>query len=209
MNRKYLLKALDILEQDRSAHIVAIDELESILMTEAIAFATKAHEGQKRKYSDDDYIVHPIAVMRIVETVPHTFRMKLAALFHDVAEDTKVTLKDIEQEWDKEVADLVEMLTDNSTPEDGNRRARKAKDLIHTSKASPQGKTIKLADLIHNTGSIVAHDKDFARVYLKEKEKLLEVLKEGNKTLYDKAFKILQNSQLILVQDKLNRMDNE
>lgn len=203
MNRKYLLQALDILEEDRSGHIAAIEELENILMKEAIEFATQAHKGQKRKYSDDDYIVHPIAVMRIVETVPHTFRMLLAALFHDVAEDTKVTLKDIEEEWDKEVADLVEMLTDNSKPEDGNRSVRKTLDLAHTAKASPEGKTIKLADLIHNTGSIVAHDKDFAKVYLKEKEKLLAVLTEGDKTLYDKAFKILQNSQLVLMRESL------
>jgi hypothetical protein len=75
------------------------------------------------------------------------------------------------------------MLTDVSRPEDGNRAARKAIDLAHTAKASPAAKTIKLADLIDNTRSIVERDPDFAKVYLQEKARLLEVLQEGDPTL--------------------------
>jgi (p)ppGpp synthase/HD superfamily hydrolase len=57
-------------------------------------------------------------------------------------------------EFAKEVVALVEMLTDVSKPEDGNRAVRKEIDRQHTALASPEGKTIKLADLIDNTQSM-------------------------------------------------------
>ena len=53
--------------------------------------------------------------------------------------------------------------------------------------ATPEAKTIKLADLIDNTKSIVEHDPRFAKVYLEEKRLLLEVLKDGDETLWQQA----------------------
>jgi hypothetical protein len=60
---------------------------------------------------------------------------------------------------------------------------------------SPACKTIKLADLISNSKSILEHDKDFARVYIKEKELLLEVLTEGDTTLYAQAKDIVEKAK--------------
>lgn len=74
-----------------------------------------------------------------------------------------------------------------STSHDGLRKHRKAKDREHTAKASPQAKTIKLADLIDNTRSIVERDPEFAKVYLAEKALLLEVLRDGDATLWKMA----------------------
>ena len=54
------------------------------LVKRALAFATLAHGDQKRKYTGDMYIVHPIEVMEIVKTVPHDDAMLAAALLHDV-----------------------------------------------------------------------------------------------------------------------------
>lgn len=54
-------------------------------------------------------------------------------------------------------------------------------------KASPAAKTIKLADLIDNTRSIVERDPKFAQIYLAEKALLLEVLREGDATLWAMA----------------------
>jgi hypothetical protein len=82
---------------------------------------------------------------------------------------------------------LVEQLTDVSRPEDGNRAKRKAIDRAHTAKASPEAKTIKLADLIDNTRSIVELDPGFAKIYLVEKVLLLEVLQEGDAGLWEMA----------------------
>ena len=109
--------------------------------------------------------------------------MRTAALLHDVVEDTQVSLSLIEKEFGKCVATLVEGLTDVSKAEDGNRTKRKEIDRQHTARQSAACKTIKLADLISNSRSILQHDKDFARVYLKEKKALLEVLKEGDASM--------------------------
>ena len=151
----------------------------------ALEFATRHHEavGQRRKYTGEPYIEHPKAVAELVRLVPHTEEMIAAALLHDVIEDTEATYDEVRSEFGPTVADLVAMLTDVSTPEDGNREARKAKDRAHTALASPRAKTVKLADLIDNTRSIVAHGRGFARVYLAEKELLLCVLKEGDPVL--------------------------
>ena len=167
---------------------------DSELVRRAYAFAKAAHEavGQMRKYTGEPYIVHPVEVARIVQTVPHTEATLAAALLHDTVEDTGVTMDEIRQLFGHEVADLVEMLTDVSVPADGNRAVRKAIDRAHTARASAAGKTIKLADLISNTQSIVANDPGFARIYLREKASLMDVLREGDPVLWASANRLLQ-----------------
>jgi len=150
----------------------------------ATEFATRAHAGQLRKYTAEPYITHPIFVSRLVATVPHTEAMLIAAVLHDVAEDTAVPLSAIRDAFGGEVATLVEMLTDVSCPHDGTRSTRKAIDRAHTAQASPEAKTIKLADLLDNTRSITEHAPGFAKVYMAEKRLLLGVLKEGDRTLW-------------------------
>ena len=163
------------------------------LTDKARIYATSAHAavGQKRKYTNEPYINHPAAVVQIVSTVPHTDEMIAAAWLHDVVEDTQVTIEDIAAEFGPVVASLVGDLTDVSPPEDGNRAARKAIDREHSAKASPQAKTIKLADLIDNTRSIVQHDPEFAKVYLAEKALLLPFLNEGDAQLHELAMSLV------------------
>ena len=158
-------------------------------LDKAIQFATKAHEGQTRKYTGEPYIVHPLAVMEIVKTVDHTEEMLMAAVLHDTVEDTDVTLQDIDREFGPVVAQLVEELTDVSKPEDGNRAFRKGLDRDHSAQASAQGQTIKIADLLDNTKSITEHDEHFAKVYMKEKALLLQILDKADKILLKKAQK--------------------
>ena len=159
------------------------------IVARADAFAARAHSAinHKRKYTGDDYIVHPAEVAAIVSTVPHTDEMLAAAWLHDTVEDTGVTIETIRAEFGAVVAGLVADLTDVSTPGGGNRAIRKGIDLAHTASASPSAKTIKLADLLSNTASIVAHDPGFARVYLKEKAAMLEVMTQGDATLLARA----------------------
>tara|TARA_A100001035_G_scaffold263741_1_gene244499 strand:+ start:661 stop:1161 length:501 start_codon:yes stop_codon:yes gene_type:complete len=152
-------------------------------LDKAIKFATKAHGKQKRKYTGEPYITHPIAVMEIVRTVPHTEEMLVAAVLHDTVEDTPVTLADIKAEFGTKVMKLVEGLTDVSKPEDGNRKTRKAMDRAHTAKQSAEVQTIKLADLIHNTESIGRFDPKFYKVYREEKIRILDILKLGDRSL--------------------------
>jgi (p)ppGpp synthase/HD superfamily hydrolase len=165
----------------------------SDLVQKAKAFATSAHEGQVRKYTGVPYIVHPIEVMEIVQTVKHDDTMLAAALLHDVVEDTDCTLDDIRAEFGDDVASLVADLTDISKPEDGNREARKAKDREHSAGASASGQTVKIADLISNSLDIVKHDSSFAKIYMVEKFLLLGVLTSGDPTLFERAIKLVED----------------
>jgi len=172
------------------------------LEARAREFANRAHGAidQRRKYTNEPYIRHPEAVAELVRSVPHTEAMLAATWLHDVVEDTPVTIEEIEREFGAEVAALVKMLTDVSRPQDGNRAVRKAIDLAHTAKASPAGKTIKLADLIDNSRNILERDPNFARVYLAEKERLLEVLGEGDTRLLAIARQVLADGLKLLEQ---------
>jgi len=157
-------------------------------------FAEKAHGDQVRKYTGEPYIRHPEEVASLLLGVGIEDRDVLsAALLHDVVEDTTATLDDIRGSFGSRVAQLVSEVTDVSKPSDGNRRTRKAMDRDHLAKASPEGQSIKLADLISNSGSILAHDPDFAKVYLAEKRELLDVLIDGNPELYARATYIVDD----------------
>ena len=160
------------------------------IKVKALTFATAAHAavGQLRKYTNEPYVVHPIEVAGIVSKVPGaTDEMIAAAYLHDVVEDTGVTIELIRKEFGDEVAELVGWLTDVSRPDHGNRAQRKAVDRAHTAGAPAAAQTIKLADLISNTRSIVEHDEKFAKTYLAEKRLLLEVLKHGDAELWRKC----------------------
>ena len=151
----------------------------------AAMFAAGAHAavGQRRKFTNEPYIAHPYEVARIVETAPHTVEMLQAAYLHDVVEDTAVTLDVIDELFGSVVASYVNGLTNISVPSDGNRARRKEIDRLFLAQQCAEVQTIKLADLISNTTSIVSHDKKFAAVYLAEKRDLLSVLTKGDEEL--------------------------
>ncbi|MDB2315472.1 HD domain-containing protein [bacterium] len=146
------------------------------LVEKAKLFATKAHEGQVRKYTGEPYIIHPIEVSEIVERYNGSKEMIAAALLHDVVEDTDVTIEEIRNEFGNSVAMLVDDLTDVSKKEDGNRAVRKAMDREHTAKASAAAMVVKAADMISNGKDIKVNDPHFAKVYLKEMKALLNVM---------------------------------
>jgi (p)ppGpp synthase/HD superfamily hydrolase len=163
-------------------------------------FACAAHAAvkQTRKYTGEPYINHPREVREILlkfATGPVTLEQEAAALLHDVVEDTGVDLELIVTMFGNDVAVLVEGLTDVSKPEDGNRKLRKQKDLDHTAAAPVAAKSIKLADLISNSHSIVEHDPDFARVYLHEKTRILDVCSGADPGLLAEAYRVLNYSK--------------
>ena len=156
------------------------------------AMAAHASVQQKRKYTGEPYIVHPAEVAIIVASVPgSTPDMVAAAWLHDVIEDTGCTFTDVHMAFGIDIATLVGWLTDVSKPEDGNRAKRKAMDREHTAQAPAEAQTIKLADLISNSRSIMAHDPEFAKTYLAEKRLLLEVMTKGDRGLHAEASKYI------------------
>jgi (p)ppGpp synthase/HD superfamily hydrolase len=150
-------------------------------------FATAAHAavGQRRKYTFEPYIVHPIEVAKIVQEVGGTDVMICAAYLHDVLEDTKVEECVLFEEFGARITSMVVWLTKVEIP--GNRAVRKAAEVIRLAQAPRDVQTIKLADLIANTPTIVKYDPAFAVVYLREKRELLTVLTKGDRGLLELA----------------------
>ena len=148
------------------------------MVVEAKMFATAAHAavGQKRKYSGDDYIVHPQRVAAIVEKHGGTDEMVAAAWLHDTVEDTDVTPDLITKMFGDEIAGIVEGLTDVSLPSDGNRAKRKSIDRMHSASASTEAQFVKCADIIDNSWDIAENDLHFAKVYKSEVFLLLHAM---------------------------------
>jgi len=172
------------------------------LEQKALLFATAAHYaiGQTRKYSGEPYIVHPVAVAELVMSVPHTPEMVAAALLHDVLEDTDVPYSVLEEEFGTTVAEYVQLLSD--PPKESqpglNRAERKALDVERFRNAPAEVQTIKFADFIDNTSSIVQRDPSFAPVYLREKQLFLEAMDKGDRELHHKASVIMYGPASVL-----------
>ncbi len=165
---------------------------------EALEFAAKAHGEQRRKYTEEPYIEHPKRVAQIVKTVQHTPAMICAAYLHDVVEDTPVSLEEIENRFGKEVAGLVDELTDEYVKEKYpqlNRKHRKEREVARQAQISAKAKTVKLADVIDNTPDIVKNDRGFARRYVPEMEALTKALQGGNKELHKRAMAEIRNAK--------------
>ena len=123
------------------------------LIEKADAFAARAHEGQKRKGSDEPYITHPRAVAAMLKARGFGDTVIAAALVHDVVEDTPATIGEVRLKLGEEVARLVEPLThDNSLPWE----EKKQKYIDAVRMASDEAKAIAVADKIHNAQSLIA-----------------------------------------------------
>lgn len=166
-----------------------------------IEYITWKHLGQTRKYTGEPYISHCFSVAGIVAGIYSGNNILAAALLHDIVEDTDVTFDEIEFLTNSNVAELVYYVTDISRKEDGNRAVRKEIDRKHIASGNYWSKTIKLADLIDNSKSIALYDKNFAKVYMREKRQLLEVLSDGNKELFNIANNIVKDYYLQRLED--------
>ena len=77
------------------------------LVSEAIIFAVKAHDGMRRKKSESPYILHPMEAAVIVGTMTDDQNIIAAAALHDVVEDADISIEEIEEKFGKRVRELV------------------------------------------------------------------------------------------------------
>ncbi len=119
----------------------------------AFDFANEAHAGVKRK-SGEPYIVHPIAVAKIVSSeIGLGATSIIAAILHDVVEDTDYTLTDMENLFGKKVARIVDGLTklsDEFTSQHDSKQAINFRKMLMTLSDDVRVILIKLADRLHN-----------------------------------------------------------
>ena len=132
-------------------------------LKEAIEVATKAHEGQLRK-TGEPYIIHPLAVKKILEEWGMDEDTVIAGVLHDTVEDTELSLKEIEDTFGKDVAFLVNGVTklgkarsgmkdlDEYLPETGDNLLK----LLIATGQDVRVLIIKLADRLHNLRTLSA-----------------------------------------------------
>lgn len=174
-------------------------------MQQVFDFARSAHGPQKRKYTEEPYVEHLKRVVALVKSVSHTPAMVHASYLHDILKYTDVKLTTIKRRFGKEVAMLVDELTDSFTKEkypELNRRWRKRKELERLAIISWDAQTIKLADIIDNLPGVVQHDPIFAKTYVAEVEAMLKVLQHGDAILRSKA-----ESEVRLAKSKLDLLN--
>lgn len=102
------------------------------LVSEAIAFAVKAHDGMRRKKSESPYILHPLEAAVIVGTLTDDQHVIAAAALHDVVEDAEISMQEIEERFGARVCELVQSETEDKRvdlPPDQTWRIRKEESL--------------------------------------------------------------------------------
>ncbi|MBR6505623.1 bifunctional (p)ppGpp synthetase/guanosine-3',5'-bis(diphosphate) 3'-pyrophosphohydrolase [Candidatus Saccharibacteria bacterium] len=141
----------------------------------AVAMAKKAHEGQFRK-TGEPYIIHPLAVKKILEEWGMDEDTIIAGILHDTVEDTKLSLSDIKKEFGESVAFLVDGVTKLSTARNGMRDIDtylpETKDnflrLMIALGDDIRVLIIKLADRLHNIRTLSALPPDKQKKIAKE-----------------------------------------
>ena len=138
----------DIIERVRSYQ----SESAVPVLEKAFATAVKAHDGQHR-ISGEDYIHHPLGVARILADLQIDADSIAAALLHDVVEDTTITLEQLEKEFGKEIAILVDGVTKLSRIEYKSKEEQQMENYRKMFLAMAKDirvVLIKLADRLHN-----------------------------------------------------------
>ena len=134
----------------------ASQQIDSNLVRQAFCFANDHHKGQKRK-SGEDYIVHPVEVAMLVVDLMLDTESVVAALLHDVVEDTEVTAEQVGVLFGDDVAHLVEGVTKLSKINFASREQAQIetyRKMIVAMAHDYRVILIKLADRLHNMRTI-------------------------------------------------------
>ena len=137
------------------------DPAELEVIQKAFEFANEAHKSVRRR-SGEPYILHPIAVAKIVvSNIGLGYKSIVAALLHDVVEDTHYTVEDLKNLFGEKVATIVEGLTKIKTVLDNEDKAQQKsmqaenfKRILLTLNDDVRVVLIKLADRLHNCRTI-------------------------------------------------------
>ena len=131
-------------------------EIDVDLVREAFCYANEHHKGQKRK-SGEDYIVHPVEVAMLVVDLMLDTDSVIAALLHDVVEDTAVSVEEVTERFGDDVAHLVEGVTKLSKINFASREQAQIetyRKMIVAMAHDYRVILIKLADRLHNMRTI-------------------------------------------------------
>ena len=120
------------------------------MIEEAVAFARRAHAGAVRKGTNIPYITHPMETAVIISLMTEDEDLVVAALLHDVIEDTDVTPEELEERFGRRVTELVLEETEDKS---GSWFERKSATVEHLKHATLENKMLTLADKLSNLRS--------------------------------------------------------
>lgn len=129
-----------------------LDEKEVAKIQRAYTYSEKCHSGQMRQ-SGDPYITHPLAVANILADMHMDHESLMAALLHDVIEDTGVTKGQISRRFGRTVADLVDgvsKLTEIEFETKAEQQAESFQKMTLAMSRDIRVVLVKLADRLHN-----------------------------------------------------------
>ncbi|MEO7457353.1 MAG: bifunctional (p)ppGpp synthetase/guanosine-3',5'-bis(diphosphate) 3'-pyrophosphohydrolase [Gemmatimonadaceae bacterium] len=131
----------------------ANQRLDEDLLVRAYQFSAEAHHGQKRN-SGEPYVTHAVEVAKILADLQLDTTTVVSGLIHDVVEDTKITVADVEREFGKEIAAIVDGLTKIAKlPNSGSNQDRQVESyrkLLLSIAKDARVIIVKLADRLHN-----------------------------------------------------------
>ena len=190
-------------------------------LTKAYNFALDAHKKQKRD-EGVPYINHPVAVANILSDLKLDSATITTGLLHDTIEDTHATYKTIEQEFGKEVADLVEGVTkisvfENQAITDQNKKkfskAENFRKLIIATSKDIRVLLVKLADRLHNMRTIKYVKDDNKKI--RKAQETMEIyapladrmgMNRIRDELEDLSFEVLNNEARSLIKNRLDEI---
>ena len=191
--------------------------LNSATLNKAYNFALDAHQNQIRE-EGVPYIIHPVAVAKILTELKLDSATITTGLLHDTIEDTKVTYENVKKEFGEEVANLVEGVTKISELETKASSASKAENfrkLILATSKDIRVLLVKLADRLHNMRTIqFVKDKDKAIRKAKETMEIYAPLADRmgmnriRDELEDLSFSVLNKPARELIIERLNFIKN-
>jgi len=188
-----------------------MDNKHHSLINEGFIFANEGHKNQKRK-SGEPYITHPLQVAIYLSEINLDIETIIAALLHDLIEDTDITYEDIKSKFGNEIADIVDGVTKldkikyNSTEE---AKADAIRKMVIAMSRDIRVLILKLADRLHNIKTIEFHNEwkqekiasETLYVYAPLAHRLgLQSIKHE---LEDISFKILFNKQNNEIQEQI------
>lgn len=155
------------------------------MIQKAIEYAKVKHSGQNRLFSKEPYVNHPIRVMQIIDENKKTNRKEdlfIAAILHDILEETSTSEEEIEKTFGKKVLELVKELTTN---EEERKKIGKTKYLLekmsNPEKMSNWGLIIKLADRLDNLSDNDKQPREFKERYFKQTKEIITELRQKRK----------------------------
>lgn len=156
------------------------------LILRAARFARAAHEHQRRKWSEDAYVLHPGRVASRVSLLDGVSEdMVAAAWLHDVLEDTNALPSDLISVFGDKITKMVIALTNKSMGSKLLRAERKKIDREHLAMQSPEVKKIKMLDRIDNLRDIAGATDKFKYLYANESFLLVGAVGDADEVLKD------------------------